>query len=140
MTPTRTTTTRAKDPWQAFRANARAALQDAENKLALLEPEANAKGVAADAVLAAIAYGDAITVQRLQQHNTQDHGALSKLVTRALGKDAVAGQIARLGRILGEKSRAHYGGARWTRDEAETYLEQVRRFATFAEQVLDERE
>jgi hypothetical protein len=140
MTPTRTTATRAKDPWQAFRANARTALQDAENKLALLEAGANAKGVAADAVLAAIAYGDAITAQRLNQHNAQDHGTLPTLVARALGKDAVSGQITRLGRILREKSRAHYGGGTWTRDETEEYLEQVRRFATYAEQVLGERE
>lgn len=140
MTPTRTTATRAKDPWQAFRANARAALQDAENKIALLEAGANAKGVAADAVLAAIAYGDAITVQRLNQHNAQDHGTLPKLVVRALGKDAAPDQVVRLGRILREKSRAHYGGGTWTRDEAERYLEQVRRFAAYAEQVLAERE
>lgn len=140
MTPTRTTATGAKDPWPAFRANARAALQDAENKLDLLEPGMNAKGIAADAVLAAIAYGDAITVQRLNQSNTQDHSALPTLVTRALGKDAVADQMTRLGRILREKSRAHYGGGTWTRDEAERYLEQVRRFATYAERVLAERE
>jgi hypothetical protein len=35
MTLARPPTTGAKDPWQAFRANARAALQDAENKLTL---------------------------------------------------------------------------------------------------------
>ncbi len=140
MTPTRATATKAKDPWQAFRANARTALQDAENKLALLEAGANAKGVAADAVLAAIAYGDAITVQRLNQHNAQDHGTLPKLVARALGKDVASDQVTRLGRILREKSRAHYGGGTWTCDEAERYLEQVRRFAVYAEQVLAERE
>jgi hypothetical protein len=140
MTPRRTTATNANDPWHAFRANARAALQDAENKLVLLEPEANAKGIAADAVLAAIAYGDAITVQRLSQHNTQDHGMLPDLVARALGKDAEQGQIARLGRILKQKGRAQYGGGSWSRDDAKDYLEQVRRFATYAEQRLAERE
>ena len=140
MTPTRTPATNAKEPWRDFRANARTALQDAQNKLDLLEDGANAKGVASDAVLAAVAYGDAVTVQRLAQHNTQDHSGLPKLVERALGKDALPPQITRLGRILKEKSRANYGGSVWTRAEAEAYLEQVRRFATWAEQVLAERE
>jgi len=113
-------------------------LQDAQNKLVLLNEGANAKGVAADAVLAAIAYGDAVTVQRLGQHNADDHGALPDLVKRALGKDAVPEQITRLGRIVKEKSRAQYGGTTWTRNEAEDYLKQVQRFGTWAEQMLAE--
>lgn len=140
MTPTKRPAKKAKHPWQNYRENARASLQDAENKLALLEDGANAKGVAADAVLAAVGFGDAITVQRLNRHNVDDHGMLPELIERALGKEADPPQLTRLRRILKEKSRAQYGGAFWTEAEAENYLEQVRRFSSWAEEVLAARE
>ena len=138
MTRARRPTARARESWTSFRANARMHLQDAQNKLALLEAGANAKGIAADAVLAAIAYGDAITVQRLGEHNVNDHAGLPDLVRRALSNGAVPDQITRLARIVKEKSRAQYGGTAWTREQAEDYLEQVRRFGTWAEQMLAE--
>jgi hypothetical protein len=140
MTPRKAPGKTAKHPWTAFRANARSHLQDAENKLVRLEPGASAKGIAADAVLAAIAYGDALTVQRLQRHNTQDHGSLPVLVAQALGKRADQVQVTRLQRIVERKNEAHYGGTSWTRDQAAAYLEQVQRFRLWAEQVLAERE
>lgn len=140
MTPARRPTREAKHPWRNFRDNARASLQDAEDKLVRLKPHANAKGVAADAVLAAIGYGDAITVQRLNQHNVDDHGMLPDLIKRALGKDADPLQLTRLGRVLKEKGRAQYGGAMWSRQDAEDYLEQVRRFSSWAEEMLATRE
>lgn len=140
MTPAKRPAALAKDSWKGFRDNARMHLRDAENKLALLDDGTNAKGIAADAVLAGIAFGDAITVQRLGQHNVHDHGTLPDLVQRALGKDVVVEQIARLRRIVKEKSRAQYGGSTWTQAEAEEYLKAVRRFSTWAEQLLAERE
>lgn len=136
MTPARRPVARARDPWQSFRDNARIHLRDAENKLALLDEGANAKGVAADAVLAAIAYGDALTVQRLGLHNVDDHRALPDLVHRALGLDTVAEQVTRLRRIISKKNEAHYGGGMWSREIAEDYLTQVRRFANWAEAML----
>jgi hypothetical protein len=115
-------------------------LSDADNKLSLLEHRANAKGIAADAVLAAIAYGDAITVQRTNVHNTKDHSALPGLILTALGKDAESAQLERLTRIIERKNEAQYGGSVWTRKDAEQYLEQVRRFARWVERMLSERE
>jgi hypothetical protein len=115
-------------------------LSDAENKLALLEDRANAKGIAADAILAAISYGDAITVQRINLHNAKDHSALPGLITTALGKDADAAQLERLARIIQRKNEAQYGGTIWSREDAEQYLEQVRRFARWAERILAELE
>lgn len=138
MTPARRPVTGARETWTSVRDAARGHLRDAETKLVLLLDGENAKGIAADAVLAAIAYGDALTVQRLGQRNVQDHGALPDLVKRALGKSAAREQITRLARIIGEKSRAQYGGAFWTRQQGEDYLKQVQRFAAWAEQVLAE--
>lgn len=140
MTRRTSPTRNAKDPWEAFRANGRTHHKDAQDKLVLLETAANAKGVASDAVLAAIAFGDAITVQRLGQHNTTDHGALPKLVQIALGKDADQQQVNRLKRIIAEKGDAHYGGRFWTRAEAETFLDNATRFISWAEAVLQEYE
>lgn len=139
MTPRKTPATRAKHPWTSFRDNGRAHLADAEAKLALVSANANAKGVAADAVLAAIAYADAITVQRTGLHNTSDHDALADLLVRALGAAADPAQITRLRRIIERKNEAQYGGMVWSRQAAEAYLEQVRRFTAWAIRVLGER-
>lgn len=106
MTPTKRPTATARDAWTGFRANGRMHLQDAQNKLDLLDEGTNAKGIAADAVLAAIAFADAVTVQRLNQHNVADHSALPDLVQRALGRDAAKDQVTRLRRVIAEKSRA----------------------------------
>jgi hypothetical protein len=140
MTPRRGPSRKAKFQWASFRANARIHLSDAENKLSLLEDRANAKGIAADAVLAAIAYGDAITVQRSNLHNAKDHSALPALILTALGKDAESTQLERLTRIIARKNEAQYGGTVWSRKDAEQYLEQVRRFARWAERMLSDRE
>lgn len=139
MTPRKTPATRAKHPWASFRDNGRDHLADAEAKLALLGANANAKGVAADAVLAAIAYADALTVQRTGLHNTSDHGVVADFVIQALGASADPTQITRLRRILERKNEAQYGGMLWSRREAEAYLEQVRRFTAWAARVLGER-
>jgi hypothetical protein len=140
MTPSKRPAKKAKHPWRNYRDNARASLQEADDKLVLLKDGANAKGVAADAVLAAIGYGDAITVQRLNRHNIEDHGMLPVFIEQALGKDSDPAQISRLRRILSDKGRAQYGGAIWRRREAADYLEQVRRFGNWAEAVLAARE
>lgn len=138
MTPRKRPSRAAKFDWKNFRDNARMHLSDAENKLALLADRANAKGIAADAILAAIGYGDAITVQRINSHNAKDHSALPGLITAALGKDADAAQLERLARIIQRKNEAQYGGTIWSREDAEQYLEQVRRFARWAERILAE--
>lgn len=147
MTPRKSSAKEAKDLWTAFRANARNHLEDArakEDRLRETMDEdgrtGNAKGIAADAVLAAIAYGDAITVQRLNRHNTQDHGTLPAFVQQAIGKRADKDQIARLGRIVARKNEAHYGGTTWSFTHASDYREQVERFAIWAEVVLSEGE
>lgn len=140
MTPTKRPTATARDAWTGFRANGRMHLQDAQNKLDLLDEGTNAKGIAADAVLAAIAFADAVTVQRLNQHNVADHSALPDLVQRALGRDAAKDQVTRLRRVIAEKSRAQYGGSTWSQADADDYLKQVRRFCVWAERVLAEGE
>jgi hypothetical protein len=88
--------------------------------------------------LAAIAFGDAITVQRSRVHNAKDHNALPGLILSALGKDAERPQLERLTRILQRKSEAQYGGTVWSREDAGQYLEQVRRFTRWAERILAE--
>ncbi|MEO7102621.1 MAG: hypothetical protein ABI119_04730 [Gemmatimonadaceae bacterium] len=50
----------------------------------LLSENSNAKGIAADAVLAAIANADSITVKRTALHNTSDHSAVADLLVQAL--------------------------------------------------------
>jgi len=68
-----------------------------------------------------------------------DHSALADLLVQALGAAADSGQVTRLRRIIERKNEAQYGGAFWSRQTAETYLEQVRRFTAWAIRVLGER-
>lgn len=130
-----------QDDWRNHQANGDAHLQAAEEKLVLLGPGENAKPVASEAVLAVIAYSDAITVQRGGRTNANDHSTLPRLIEQLLGVTEIDHeQMARLGRILRDQHRAQYGGAQWSQDDAEHYLTQAKRFINWARRVLAERE
>lgn len=141
MTPRKLPSRATRGDWRDHRANGDAHLQAAVERLALLDPEANAKPVASESVLAVIAYGDAITVQRGGRTNAKDHSTLPKLIEQLLGSAEVdQEQIIRLGRILRDQHRAQYGGAQWSQADAERYLTQAKRFINWARRVLVERE
>ena len=136
MNPRRGPSREVTDTWKPYAENGQHYLEKAEDALVLTAHDANAKAVASHAVLAAIAYADAITVQRGGKINSQDHSRQPELLEQLLGKDADAKQITRLRRILARKNEAQYGGTRWRYDDAEDFLEQARRFASWAKTVL----
>jgi len=122
--PSRTTSAR----WQDVLADAEQQLVVAQNVLALTNSDGNAKPVAAAAVIAAIGFGDALSVQCGGTINTQQHDRLPNMLQRLLGPDADAAQMTRLGRILSKKNAAQYGRTHRTYDTARNYLEQTERF------------
>ena len=143
MTPARRPTRATSARWQDVLANAEQQLIAAQNALALADSGSNAKPVAAAAVIAAIGFGDALSVQCGGATNAQQHDRLPDLLRQLLGRDADATQIAtqmtRLGRILSKKNAAQYGGTYWTYDEARDYLEQTERFAAWARTLISTR-
>jgi len=66
----------------------------------------------------------------------QDHRRQPELLEQLLGKDVDATQMTRLRRVLARKNEAQYGGTQWSYTDAREYLEQVRRFASWAKTVL----
>ncbi len=71
---------------------------------------------------------------RLQ--NDEDHAALPATLRRALGNRADEEQLTRLGRILSKKNQVQYPHRRGRMEEARSMMEQLRRFARWAEAEL----
>ena len=87
-------------------------------------------------VNAAIAFGDALTLSRLQETNRGDHAGLLKLVRRALGDQLTYAAERDLRGLLSLKQDASYGHRILKREDAERAVERTLRFARFAEGLL----
>ena len=136
MTPRRTPNRPSPGDWNDYLARAEEFVESAREALALSDGDARAKVAAGNAIRAAIAFGDAVTVNKLGVTNTRDHAALPALVATAAGKSVEASQIARLGRILSRKNQADYGASPWRRVDAERLIQDVERFAAWVRALL----
>lgn len=136
MTPRRGPTRESSDNWTEYLARADEFLESAHEMLAMSDGDGRAKVVAASAIHAAIAFGDALTVAKLGVTNKQNHNRLPQLVAEAAGKSIDEAQIARLSRILSRKDQADYGARPWLRDDAEKLTRDVERFATWIRTLL----
>jgi|SRR5665213_1435235 len=136
MTPRRGPTRESSDDWTEYLARADEFLESAHEMLAMSDGDVRAKVVAASAIHAAIAFGDALTVAKLGVTNKQNHNRLPQLVAEAAGKSADDAQIARLERILSRKDQADYGARPWRRDDAEKLTTDVERFAAWIRTLL----
>jgi hypothetical protein len=136
MTPRRGPTRSAAGDWKDYLSNAEQLLDGALEMLDLSDGDSRAKAAALNAVHAAIAFGDSLTVARLGVTNAQDHGQLTSLVAQAAGKSVDDSQIARLKRILAKKDQADYGPRQWRRDEADALIQDVERFGNWIRSVL----
>lgn len=115
---------------------ARAFRNAARDGLALLEKGEIADPVVSNIILSAVAYADALTAHYAKKINRQDHAAARKLLRDALGKELPTAQETRFVRILGQKDEVQYGTRPKRHDEAERLLEDLERFAEFAERLL----
>ncbi|MFC1539853.1 hypothetical protein ACFL41_00015 [Gemmatimonadota bacterium] len=92
--------------------------------------------IMSNALLAAIAYADALTIKFGGILNQQDHARLIAALQSALGNRASKEQLNRLGRLLKMKNQIQYDHTVCTIQDAREYVGQVRRFASWAETEL----
>ena len=92
--------------------------------------------VAANAILAAVAYADALTASFGGRINQQNHAAAPKLLRDALGAAVPDAQAKRLARLLGRKDEMQYGARLSRSQDAAQILEDLDNFAAWAAGML----
>jgi len=135
---TRTSTKKSVggDYWRGRLAAAQAFRKSAEDAIILAEAGVNMNPAISLIVLAAIAYGDALTAQRANVVNQQDHAAAPKLLRDVLGSVLPSAQENRYRRMLGNKDAAQYGIRHATREQARKLLDDLTNFALWVEDQL----
>ncbi|MBK1670591.1 hypothetical protein CKO28_21455 [Rhodovibrio sodomensis] len=104
----------------------------------MLDPDDGGNAIVSNVVTAAIAYADAITAKRIGLINQQDHRGIVKLLRQALGNALPREQEKRLGHLIANKDAAQYGARIISQDEANRLVDDLQRFAEWAEEVLQE--
>jgi len=114
----------------------RAFLQSANEALARAQDGQIGDPIMSNALLAAIAYADALTIKFGGILNQLDHARLIAALNSALGNRANKEQMSRLGRLLKMKNQIQYDHTICTFQEAREYVSQVQRFISWAETEL----
>ena len=122
--------------WRGRRDNGRAFLAAAKVLRDLADEGSNGIPIMSQAISAAIAFADALTIRFSGTKNTGEHANVTLALQRALGDRADLAQVQRLGRIVGRKDATQYGHRQGTLDEARQLVEQCERFAEWAERIL----
>lgn len=112
---------------------ARAFLRAAEDGLVLADERGTGDPIMSNAVLAAIAYADALTMKAAGLKNEGDHMTLPRTLRRSLGNRLPREQETRLQRILALKNEIQYEHRTSSIPEARELVELVRRFAEWVE-------
>lgn len=126
----------SRGEWQGRLDAGKSFRKAAQDLLDLAEESSAGNPIIAQAVLAAIAYGDAITVKFGQFQNTAVHAALPRAIRSVLGSRFPQAQSTRLTRLLGLKDESQYGHRMASVREARDVMEQLDRFADWAEKEL----
>jgi hypothetical protein len=116
--------------------NGRAYLQAARDAFELTHDAANTNPIMSQIVNAAIAYADALTAKRKSTVNQRDHRAVAKLLRDVLGKELPENQERRLRRIIESKDEVQYGATRGRMSDARKMLEDLEKFAEWAEETF----
>lgn len=124
------------DYWPGRLAAAQAFRKAAEDAMTLAEAGANMNPAISQMVLAAIAYGDALTGKKAGVINQQDHAAAPKLLRDVLGSALPGTQETRYRRILGNKDAAQYGARHATQAQAQRLMGDLTEFAQWVEDQL----
>lgn len=124
------------DEWRGRRDNGRDFLSSAKALRDIADEGSNGNPIMSQAINAAIAFADALTIRYSGTQNAGEHRNVTLALQRALGRRADAAQVQRLARIIGRKDATQYGHRQSTLDEARQLVEQCERFADWAERVL----
>lgn len=111
-------------------------LRHARDALALAETGTNCAPALSQAILAVIAYVDALTAHRLQCVNQQDHASALALLRDALGRELPDAQERRVHRLIARKDEVQYGVTVLGRDRTEELVAEVEAFVLWAEGLL----
>lgn len=130
------TAVRDRSQWSGRRNAGRAHLKTARDALAVADEGDDGRLIVQGAILAAIAYGDALTIRIAGIKNGNDHQRLPDAVRRALGNRAPQSELTRLSRLLKRKDDSAYGHRALTLDDARSALQQAEAFAAWAEAEL----
>ncbi len=122
--------------WKGRYAQGRAFLRAARESLDMAEEGQSGNPIMSNAVLALIAYADALSIRLGGIQNAKGHATLPQTLKQAMGERAEKGQLDRLQRLIGQKGRIHYDFRMASIDEARRYTAQVERFAEWAEGFL----
>jgi hypothetical protein len=128
--------TRQEDRSRAakYAAVGRSLLRTARDLEQMGEPKYG-NGLAIVAIHAAIAYTDALTVAYREIKSTDgEHTRAAEVLVHALGSRADARQVDRLRGILDAKSHASYSGNYYTLRDGREILQELERFAEWAEE------
>jgi hypothetical protein len=124
------------DYWRGRRDSARDHLERARDAITLAKPTQDARAIVSLIVLAAIAYADALTANRAQVVNQQDHASAPRLLREVLRNLLPDAQAKAFRDILALKDEAHYGAKPLSMTRAAGLFAKLEQFATGAEDQL----
>lgn len=124
---------RDRDEWVGRRDAGRAHLKAARNALTAADEGDDGRLIVQGAILAAIAYADALTIKVARIKNVEDHQQLPATVRHALGNLAPQAELTRLTRLLKQKDDSAYGHRSLPLDDARSAVEKAQAFAAWAE-------
>ncbi len=119
---------------------ARAFYRVAQDALALAKREGLDRApVLSAAILAAIAYTDAVTIAADGCVNQKDHATAPALPRDCVGRDLPDGRLTDLRSLLSIKDEVQYGARSFSQETAAPAVEQLDRFAARATHWLEEK-
>lgn len=122
-----------RSEWTGRRDAGRAHLKTARDACDVADEADDCRLIVQGAILAAIAYGDALTIKVAGIRNETNHQRLPATVRHALGNAAPAAEVARLTRLLARKDDSAYGHRFIPMRDARDALEKASAFAAWAE-------
>ncbi len=122
--------------WTGRRNAARAHLKTARNALQVADAGDDCRLVVQGAILAAIAYGDALTIKVAGIKNADDHQRLPATLRHALGNQLPQAEATRLTRLLRQKDDSAYGHRALPLKDARDAIDKAETFAAWAEGAL----
>lgn len=125
-----------RSEWIGRRDAGRAHLKAARNALAVADPGDDGRLVVQGAILACIAFGDALTMKAAGVRNADDHARLVETLRYALGQRIPQPELTRVTRLLRLKDDSAYGHRAMSLADAAGALEKADAFARWAEAEL----